>query len=186
VPISRHPTFPAYWGAPWTIDYNLLRRENVAVQDYDGDEPTGELQTLVNQDMTRILEYGQDHPDDYGGRWLDRGDRTYGVTFTKSVERHEAALRAVLNISERLRVQSCAHSYAELSAVCDRLRNEDWGLSAVDQGGKPAISGFGPSEKEGVVWVRVQSGRADVSQRLLNKYGLLIAVEEGDWTAVLF
>jgi hypothetical protein len=148
------------------------------VQDYDGDEPTGQLQMLVNADMARILEYREDHRDEYGGRWINRDDRTYAVTFTNSLERHEASLRTVLNLPERLRIQRCLHIYAELSALCERLPTEDWDLSDLDQNGKPAVSGFGPDEKEGVVRVRVQRSRADVAAKLSSKYGSLIAVQE--------
>jgi hypothetical protein len=44
------------------------------VKNYDGDEPTGALQMLVNQDMEQILAYGQDHPDHHAGRWLNRDE----------------------------------------------------------------------------------------------------------------
>jgi hypothetical protein len=156
------------------------------VQGYDGDEPTGDLQGLVNLDMSLILHYGQEHGNDYGGRWFNPHDRTYGVAFTGSLERHETALRALLSLPERLRVRTCDHSYAELSAVCDRLRVEDWGFDTADETGRPAISGFGPSEKKGVVQVWIRPGRTDVSRRLLAKSGSLIVVEERDGTSVLF
>jgi hypothetical protein len=41
-----------------------------AVAECDGDEPTVELQRNVNGDLQCILEYGESHPDEYGGRWL--------------------------------------------------------------------------------------------------------------------
>jgi hypothetical protein len=173
-------------GTVWTVDHKPLGREDVEVQDYDGDEPTGGLQDLVNLDMSLILYYGQQHENDYGGRWFNPNDRTYGVAFTGSLERHETALRALLSLPERLRVQTCDHSYAELSAVCDRLRVEDWGFDAADETERPPISGFGPSQRKGVVQVWIQPGRADVSQRLLEKYGSLIVLEERDGTSVLF
>jgi hypothetical protein len=156
------------------------------VRDDDGDALKGEVEMFVTRDMTRILEYGQAHPDDYGGRWTSRADGAYCATFTKGLAQHEAALRSVLGLPERLKVQRCAHSYAELLAVCDRLRLEDWDPSEVDHGGKPAINGFGPREREGVVRVRVRSGRPDVARRLLSKYGSIIHVEEDDSNAVLF
>jgi hypothetical protein len=30
--------------------------------DYDGDEPTGDFQMLVNEDTQRIMAYGHEHP----------------------------------------------------------------------------------------------------------------------------
>jgi hypothetical protein len=175
---------PAYGNTPGLVDPDPLGREDDAMQDYDGDEPTGEIQALVNQDMTRILDYGEAHPDEYGGRWLNRDDRTYGVSFTSSLEQHEGALRTVLRLPERLRIQRCRRTYAELSALCERVRAEDLDLSDVDESGKPAISGFGPDQETGVVRVRVQRNRPDVSAQLSYKYGPLISIEEGDWVTV--
>ncbi len=159
--------------------------DNLAVKGYDGDEPTNELQSLVNEDMTRILEYGQDHADDYGGRWLNRPDRTYGVSFVVSVQHHDAALRKILHLPDRLSVQSRRHTFRAIIKVCDQLR-EDWNLGELADNGQPAISGWGPDEQEGIVRVRVQRSRPDVSARLVGKYGSLIAVEEGHYTTVLY
>lgn len=154
------------------------------MNEYDGDEPTGELQMLVNADMQRIMAYGREHPGEFGGTWLNRADRTYGVSFTGSLEQHEAALGSTLNLPERLRVQHGRYSLAELQEVCVRLRTEDWDLGDVDDEGRPAISGFGPNQETGVVEVRVQSSRPKVSARLVAKYGARIAVKEGDWVSV--
>jgi hypothetical protein len=60
------------------------------VDDYDEDEPTGDLQMLVNEDTQRIMAYG--HAGEYGGSWLNRADRIYGVSFTASLEQHEAPM----------------------------------------------------------------------------------------------
>jgi hypothetical protein len=156
------------------------------VDDYDGDEPTGDLQMLVHEDTQRIMAYGHEHPSEYGGSWLNRADRTYGVSFTGSLEQHEAALGSTLNLPERLRVRRSLYSFAELQEVCVRLQTEDWDLSDLDDEGRPAINGFGPNQEAGVVQVRVQSGRPDISVRLVAKYGSRIVIEEGDWVNVAF
>ena len=83
-------------------------------------------------------------------------------------------------------MRRCQYSYSELEEVCVGLRNEDWELGEVDERGRPAINGFGPDQEVGMVRVRVQSGRPDVSARLVSKYGSRIAVEEGDWEFVAF
>jgi hypothetical protein len=38
--------------------------------DYDGYEPTGALQNLVNEDHDWIQQYGRDHPEHFGGMWV--------------------------------------------------------------------------------------------------------------------
>jgi hypothetical protein len=156
------------------------------VDDYDGDEPTGDLQMLVHEDTQRIMAYGHEHSGEYGGSWLNRADRTYGVSFTGSLEQHEAALGSTLNLPERLRVRRSLYSFAELQEVCVRLQTEDWDLSDLDDEGRPAINGFGPNQEAGVVQVRVQSRRPDISARLVAKYGSRIAIEEGAWVNVAF
>lgn len=156
------------------------------MDDYDGDEPTGDLQILVNEDTQRIMAYGQEHAGEFGGSWLNRADRTYGVSFTGSLEQHEAALRTALNLPERLRVRRSLYSFAELQDVCVRLQSEDWDLREVDDKGRPAINGFGPNQEAGVVEVLVQSGRPEISPRLLAKFGSRVAIEEGDWVNVAF
>ena len=92
----------------------------------------------------------------------------------------------MLNLGERLRVQQCRYSYAELERVRDRLSAEDWDLTDVDERGRPAISGLSIDQRAGVVRVRVQNDRPDISARLAAKYGLRIEVEEGDWLNVAF
>ncbi len=153
---------------------------------YDGDEPTWDLQMLVNQDLDRILKYGREHLDEYGGRWMNRADRTYGVSVTGSLERHQAALGTILNLPKRLKIRRCRYSLAELEDVCHRLRTEDQDLSEVDEKGRPALYGYGPDEKAGVVSVHVQRGRLDVAERLMAKYGPQITVELGDWLNIAF
>jgi hypothetical protein len=102
-----------------------------------------------------------------------------------SLQHHEAALREILNLPERLHVQSRQPTYGTLMQVCGQLR-ADWNLGELADNGQPAISGWGPDEREGVVRVRVQRSRPDVSARLVAKYGSLIAVEECDGMPVLF
>ena len=81
--------------------------------EYDGEEPTWHLQRQVNEDTHRIMGYGDQHLDEYGGMWLNRADRTYGVSFTGSLERHKAALAVTINLPERLRIRRCQYSLAE-------------------------------------------------------------------------
>jgi hypothetical protein len=149
------------------------------MMDYDGDEPTGHEQTLVNEDMARILAYSQLRPDEYGGRWMNRAGRTYGVSFTGSLEQREHGLREVLNHPQRLRVQKCQYSYVALQQVCIRLRDEDCQPDDEVENGMPVISGFGIDEKMGVVRVKVAGIRPDVSQRLMGKYGASVVIDEG-------
>jgi hypothetical protein len=156
------------------------------VDGYDGDEPTGQLQALANEDFQRIMGYGRLHLEEYGGCWLIRDDRTYGVSFTGSLARHESALGAAVNLPERLRVQRCHYSLAELEEVCARIRNADWDRNDTIGKGRLAISGFGPSHREGVVKVRVQIDRPDISERLVAKYGDRISVVEGDFVSYTF
>jgi hypothetical protein len=156
------------------------------VDGYDGEEPTGQIQALVNEDLQRIMGYGLSHPDEYGGCWLTRDDRTYGVSFTGSLARHGSALGAAVNLPERLRVQRCRYSLADLEEVCARIRNEDWDRNDHHGKGRLAISGFGPSQRRGVVTVRIQIGRSDISERLEAKYGDRISVVEGDFVSYTF
>jgi hypothetical protein len=147
---------------------------------YDGFEPTAAQQSFVNEDMERILDYSTHHADEYGGRWHNP-DRTYGVSFTASLDVHERAVRSILNLPERLVVQSCQHSYAALLEVCERIRVEDWDLADVGEEGRVAIAGLGSDERGGVVRVRVQRSRPDVASRLRVKYGSLVVCDEGEW-----
>jgi hypothetical protein len=62
----------------------------------------------------------------------------------------------------------------------------DWNLGELADSGQPAINGFGPNEREGVVQVRVQRSRPDVSLRLMERYGSFITVDEENYTAVRF
>jgi hypothetical protein len=132
------------------------------------------------------MGYGRSHPDEYGGCWLIRDHRTYGVSFTASLARHESTLGAAVNLPERLRVQQCRYSLAELKEVCARIRNEDWDRNDTVGKGRLAISGFGPSQQEGVVKVLVQIHRPDISERLVAKYGDQISVVEGDFVSYTF
>jgi hypothetical protein len=156
------------------------------VDGYDADESTGQIQALINEDLQRIMGYSRSHPDEYGGCWIISDDRTYGVSFTASLARHESTLSAAVNLPERLRVQRCHYSLAELKEVCARIRNEDWDRNDTVGKGRTAISGFGPSQQEGVVKVLVQIDRPDISERLAAKYGDQISVVEGDFVSYTF
>jgi hypothetical protein len=150
---------------------------------YDGEEPTAELQAMVNADMIRIAGYGSEHPDEYGGQWHN-SDGSYGVSFTDHLEAHEGALTSTLGMPGRLRVQQCTHSHSELLAVCQRIRSEDWDMSEVDDEGRVAIQGFGPRERSGVVHVEVRTGRPDVAEGLRAKYGSVVDIEMTDVIAL--
>src|ERR1700722_11580521 len=156
------------------------------MMDYDGDEPTGHEQTLVNEDMAQILAYSQLQPDDYGGHWMNRADRTYGVSFTGSLQQHEYGLREVLNHPERLRIQRCQYSYVALQQICIRLRDEDCQPADEVENGRPVISGFGIDEKMGGGRGKVESGGSDLSQRPMGKYGRSVVIDEGTGKNVLY
>lgn len=70
--------------------------------------------------------YGEEHPEEFGGVWLDQ-DQTSSwlvVAFTGGLERHEAALRERLGPEARVRVQRVATSLAALERVRARVGPE--------------------------------------------------------------
>jgi hypothetical protein len=68
-----------------------------------------------------------------------------------------------------------------LRELFERLRAEDFDVGDVDERGRPAVHGLSVDQRAGVLRVRVQAGRPDVSARLRAKYGPRLEVEEGDW-----
>lgn len=140
---------------------------------YDGFEPTPELQISVNRDLQRILEYGEQHPSEYGGRWLE--DRhNYGVSFTGSVDYHKTALAGALELPERLRVQQCSNS-------CGQLTETQMAIVEEEMKRPPnAVTLVAPDQRHNVLRVGVLPGHRDVEQRLRERYGSIISIEKGD------
>lgn len=141
---------------------------------YDGYEPSGELQQLVHADLWRIGEYGLEHPDAYGGHWLDK--RLYGVSFTGSLDLHDAALRSLLALPERLRVVQCTYTHSYLRHMQEVIfetevkKNQD-GTLRVD-----GVHGAGVDVRNNVVVVQVLPDRPNVEDRLVKRYGPLVSV----------
>jgi hypothetical protein len=142
------------------------------VNGYDGFEPTRELQASVNRDLQRILEYGELHPSDYGGRWLQ--DRhNYGVSFARSVDGHKEALAEDLELPERLLVRRCSFSYRHMAEIQMAIEEEEMKRPP------NAVTLVAPDAKNNVLRVGVLPGHPDVERRLNDRYGSLISIEEG-------
>jgi hypothetical protein len=142
------------------------------VDGYDGFEPTRELQASVHRDLARIVDYGEVHSREYGGSWLE-ARHNYAVSFSGSVEEHEAALAADLELPERLQVRACIYSYAQLKEIQTAIAEEEMGRDPV------GVTLVGVDVRRNVVRVGVLLGHTDVEQRLNDRYGPTIAIEEG-------
>jgi hypothetical protein len=148
------------------------------VPGYDGFEPTGDLQMLVNADLQSIAAYGERHPDEYGGCWLQDRHR-YGVAFTASTGDHQAALEELVRLPDRLRVVCCGYSLAELrdlQAAIARaeLRTDDQGRLVTE-----GVIGLGVVVRDNLVQVLVLAGHPEVEARLRAAYGARVSVRGG-------
>jgi hypothetical protein len=148
------------------------------VQEYDGFEPTWELQEQVKVDLFVIADYGERHANHFGGCWLhDR--HLYGVSFTDSIDEHTAALHALVGLPERLLTGQCSHSLAALRETAKAI------VQAGMQQGRDGtlvvtgVVGVAKRVKDNVVEVYLRPGHPEVEARLRATYGAMISVVPG-------
>ena len=132
----------------------------------------------MNSDLQRIDDYGQEHSEAYGGHWIQDG-RAYGVSFTGSVENHEAALRALLNLPDRLRVTQCTYSHAYLREMQQTVWDSEVTTNPDGTVQTEAVVGIGVDVPGNVLRVRVLPGHPDAEERLISRYGPIISIEIG-------
>ena len=142
--------------------------------------PSLEVLDLTRSDMRQIGEYGNEHPDEYGGHWFEDHRRAYGVAFTGSLGIHAAALRTLLRFPDCLRLRQCDYTYTYLRHLQEGVfwgeheRNPDGSIR-----GAVAVHGVGLDVKQNVVVVRLLPGQPEVEERLANQYGAVIRIERG-------
>ena len=149
-----------------------------SVKEYDGHEPTWVLQEHVTNDLRRIAEYGERRPGQYGGCWLQ--DRhVYGVSFTESVDHHTAALGALLNLPERLRIGQCSYALAELQETAKAIVQAEMSHRPDGTLVVTGVVGVAPRVQRNIVEVYVLPEHPEVEARLRATYGALISVVPG-------
>ena len=144
---------------------------------YDGFEPTWELQAQVNVDLQAISEYGECHAAEFGGLWL-QDHHQYGVVFTGSVRQHRTELEALVGLPERLRVDRCSYSLADLRIAASAIVRTEMETRPRDAppGG---VVGVARDVQKNVVVVRLLPGHPEVEARLRTTYGPIVSVEPG-------
>src|SRR5688500_8849837 len=76
----------------------------------------------AQDDMGVLGEYGAEHPDTFGGMYIDQAGRGDVVLlFTRDVERHAVAASALAPAGVAVRVRQVDFTEAELSEVIDGL-----------------------------------------------------------------
>jgi hypothetical protein len=147
------------------------------MQEYDGFEPTWELQKQVTVDLSVMADYGERHANHFGGCWLhDR--HLYGVSFTDSIVEHTAALQALVGLPERLRSTRCSHSLAALRATAKAIVQAEM-QQGPDGTFVTGVVGVAKRVQDNVVEVYVRPGHPEVEARLRATYGAMISVVPG-------
>jgi hypothetical protein len=149
-----------------------------AVDEYDGFEPTWELQAQVNADLQLLAAYGEHHPDEYGGCWL-QDQHLYGVSFTESIGDHTIELKALLGLPERLRIRQCSHALRELRETAQAIVHAEMRHAPDGSVDITEVVGVASRMKDNLVEVYVLPGHPEVEGRLRATYGALISVVPG-------
>ena len=70
----------------------------------------------------QVVAYGDQHPDDFGGTYIDQKGGGIIVTgFTKDLELHRRQLSTIFPMPERLRFQSVRWSNKQLNSASDEI-----------------------------------------------------------------
>jgi hypothetical protein len=166
------------WGA-W-LNLPLCRClgawDAIEMRDWDGREPTWEQQSNVDDDLLRIVSYGEGCPGEFGGSWLEE-DGGYGVTFTGSLDTHIRSLEEQLVYPERLRARQTAHSLRELQAVCDQIQHERFPLDRNQDSLGSALIRLSADQRRGLVRIAVLTNRPEVAAELRDQFGTMIEIE---------
>jgi hypothetical protein len=122
-------------------------------------------------DGARIARYGAEHQEEFAGQWID-ADGSQVVAFTTDVERHAAALAALVFSPERITYVTFRFSYQHLLDLRDHIP------SIVDQ---QALAVWGPDVKANKVRVCVLPDYVDrVRQELMMTNPDDVYVEAGE------
>jgi hypothetical protein len=119
-----------------------------------------------------VLQYGQQHPDVFGGyglHWLSPGDASVFVSFTDDVADHRAALVEQVEFPDELIVCQAPASKADRRAIQATLSNELAGR----------FTSIGTSGMAGVVTVDLNPDEEALAEELVQRYGAAVDVTVG-------
>ncbi|MGH9070016.1 MAG: hypothetical protein ACRDX8_02330 [Acidimicrobiales bacterium] len=124
----------------------------------------------AEDDNTRIVSYGQAHPDSSAGAW--HGPAVgFVVAFTTDLEAHRSDLERLVLDPDRLQVVWVRYTYRQLEQVMDEIAP-----LVRDR----AITAYGPEPRTNTVRVRVLAEHVEgVRARLERLYGDRVSVVEG-------
>ncbi len=138
----------------------------------------------AEQAAALYLAYGRDHPDEFGGLYLDEGNRLIVLLFTDNLVEHERALRSLASPDVELEVRRVDHTERELTAVMDELSamQDELAASGIE------IVSLGVDTIANEVGVEAKSDDPDAEQTLEGLYpGIVDATVHplpGAWTHV--
>ena len=126
-------------------------------------------QASLRGDLYAVRRYGESHPEAWAGvRFENEPTVRLVASFTVDIERHQSALRALVEHPERLLVEPLPRSLADLS----RIQEEIW--AAAPRG---ALSSVSPGL--GVLHVGLQADQEGLAEELAKRYGDAVALEVG-------
>lgn len=122
-----------------------------------------------------VLQYGQQHPDVFGGyglHWFSAGDASVFVSFTDDVAEHRAALVERVEFPDELIVCQAPASEADQRAIQATLTNELAGR----------FTSIGAGGKSGAVTVGLNANEEALAEELVQRYGAAVEVTVGALT----
>jgi hypothetical protein len=132
---------------------------------------TFEEQSRLEPMLSAVLQYGTEHPDQFGGyglHWHDAGDASVFVSFTGDVASHRDALVERVEFPDELIVCQAAASEADLDAIAAALVDELHGrFTSIGSGG------------DGAVTVTLNANESDLAAELVERYGTSVDVNVG-------
>lgn len=125
--------------------------------------------TAIDAVLDAVEEYGEAHPEDWGGVTKEPTTGTVVARFSDNLEQHEAELRSMLRPDARLTLLKVRWSLVDLAPVFERI-HDDWigGSWLLDHGIYTIALGVDTVKNQ--VTLEVSSARSDLDALLEDRY----------------
>jgi hypothetical protein len=132
-----------------------------------------------------IAPYGQQHPGEYAGVWIDQTKGGMVIAqFTRRIDQHRAALAGQMRPGAPLEVREVKWTLAELTAMAGRLRGADRWFASIDA----FLLSVGVDVATNRVKIEISSANPEAADEIAAHFGLqgkVLVVSDGTGAGLL-